>query len=310
MYYPYLRGKQFELQAIENIDHAVYSNTIPIVEPMTRVANTRANNVYSRLATASNPLICIVNPDFRDLTENQTRANFINNHLAGHTNLTLGYIISQHTTPSQIRTFLTSDLNRQKALIFKANFTTARLNSIVNEVRANQPAHLVFESRKTGHTTQTAFAWHPHRVLITDGFQSQIKNANYPANSFYSSDYLTYRGNGWSGIGDYQTLGEEVKEGGAPPYVVALHLTRDAGPAHGLMVDHYLSYSNTGIQGDAGPKFLEACGLLVTSPLTMPLTSTGLTLYRRWNTASHFPTLGGAKQASLQHHIELLSRLV
>ncbi len=34
MYFPYLRGKQFELEALVNVNPGVYSNTIPILEPI------------------------------------------------------------------------------------------------------------------------------------------------------------------------------------------------------------------------------------------------------------------------------------
>lgn len=110
------------------------------------------------------------------------------------------------------------------------------------------------------------------------------------------------------GIGDYQTVGDSYKEGGGQPFVVTLHITRNT--PQGVITQHYSSITDSTIRGDAPLKFTEACDLLVTSPLVRPLMSTGMTMYRNWHAAGFFPALGPPKQASIQHHIELLSSLV
>jgi hypothetical protein len=307
MYYPYLRGKQFELTALENVAPAVYLNTLPIVEPVAALTNKVANGIYRRLANANTPLILITNPQNGALTEANVHAHFVNGLLNAHVNLTLGYIVSQRTTAAHLRAFLTANRTHQKAVIFEANFVPALLNAFIQEIRANQPNYLIFESRKTSHITQNAFA-HPNRILITDGFQSRARNVDYPADSAFTSDCFTYVAAGWNGIGDYQTVGDNYKEGGGQPYVVTLHLTRDAGG--NLIAQHYSSTTRQTLPGEAPLKFTEACDALVTSPLTIPLASSGLTMFRNWHAAVHFPQLGAAKQASIQHHMELLSSLV
>jgi hypothetical protein len=306
MYYPYLRGKQFELYALENVNPAVFRNTLPIVEPV--ATNKVANGIYRRLAAASRPMILVVNPQAGPLDQPAVERDIVGGLLSSHTALTLGYIVNPRTTPAELRAFLTSSLDLPKAVIIRANFLPGTLTSLNAEIQLNSPAHLIFDSSKTSHVTQQAFAWHPHRVLITDGFQLQQRNADYPNDSVFISDYATYRANGWNGIGDYQTIGDNYRDGGGQPYVVTIHLTRKT--AQGVITQHYSSVTSRTLPGDAPLKFTEACNSLVACPFVAPLSSTGITMFRNWQASGHFPALGPVKQASLQHHIELLSSLV
>jgi hypothetical protein len=89
---------------------------------------------------------------------------------------------------------------------------------------------------------------------------------------------------------------------------VTLHLTIQAGKR--LEMHHFSSASHPSTKGLAPIKFAEACRALVSSAHVAPLNSTGLDLYRDWDARGHNPTLGAAKKASLQHHIELLSRII
>ncbi len=280
---------------------------MPIIEPVSGMTNRVANGIYRRLNAANTPIILIVNPEFGVLSETDVRTHLVNGILNTHANLILGYIVGQRTTIAELHIFLTSNPNNLKAVIFHANFVPAMLNAFVREIQVNQPAHLIFESRRTSYITQNAFI-HPNRILITDGFQSQSKNANYPNDSVFTSDCYTYRAAGWNGIGDYQTVGDNYREGGGQPYVVTLHITRDAGG--NLITQHYSSMTNRNLPGEAPLKFTEACNELVTSPFIIPLTSTGINMFRGWHITAHFPQLGAAKQASIQHHMELLSSLV
>ena len=308
MYYPYLRGKQFELYALEHVDNAVFRNTLPIVEPVSASSNRVASGIYRRLAASRTPMILILNPQFGPLTSTDVERDIVNGFLSGHTRLTVGYIVNPSTTSAELNSFLTSNPQFQKAVFFRANFLPATLASLQNVIRANPPAHLIFESSKSSHITQQAFSWHTNRILVTDGFQAQERNADYPADSVFVSEFATYKANGWQGIGDYQTVGDKYKDGGGQPYVVTLHVTRNS--TQGVITQHYSSVTRRAFPGDAPLKFTEACNSLVASPVVAPLASTGVTMYRNWQTSRHFPQLGAAKQASIQHHIELLSSLV
>lgn len=308
MYYPYLRAKQFELYALEEVNVKIYKNTLPIVEPVTSATNKVANGIYRRLAVLNRAMILIINPQHGKLNVGEVETHLVNGLLTHHSALTLGYIITNITSASEIKTFLSSHSGRQKALIFRGNLVPKQLAAVDTIVKSTPPAHLIFDSSKTGRTTQNAFSWHSQRVLITDGFDRQDRNLDYPVTSGFNSDYATYRADGWQGIGDFLTIGDSFKEGGGQPYVVTLHITRNT--TSGLIAHHFSSSTLATIPGDAPLKFIEACKDLVTSRHTTGLLSSGMTEFRNWHSTSFFPGLGAPKQASMQHHIELLSSLV
>ncbi|MGC4058190.1 MAG: sce7725 family protein [Chitinophagaceae bacterium] len=310
MYYPFLRGKKFELYSIENVNVNVFQNTLPIVEPVGAPTNAVANGSFKRLAVAKRPFILIINPQHGKISRAKVESHLLNGLLATHTGVSVGYIVVQTSTAAEVRTFLTSYPGRGKALIFRGNFTPVILDQILIEVRMNVPDVIVFESSKTSTVTQNAFAWHPHRVLLTDGFHRASRNADYQAlpDTAFEADYSNYIANGWQGIGDYQTVGDIFREKGGQPYVVTLHVTSNV--VSGVQTNHYSSHSKSTIEGHAPEKFTEALNKLVACPKITPLNSTGLDMYRDWHARGHFPQLGAAKQASLQHHFELMSSLV
>lgn len=308
MYYPYLRGKQFELYAIEKVLPLISHNTIPIIEPVTKANNAVANNTMVRIANAGNVIAVVVNPEFGSLTEADVQSHLINGILNGHQNIILVYRMTFNSTSASLAKFFAKNNGYRKAVLFRANFMPAELTNIVNVLRANASEFIGFDSAKTSFLTQHAFAWHPTRVLITDAFQAQVANKHYPKFSPFAIDFANYKVNGWSGIGDYQTVGDIFRESGGPVYVVALHATNNTKA--GLIVEHYTSTVHDDIQGLAPEKFAEACEELANSKSLRGLKTAGMDMFRDWHAKVKFPTLGAAKQASIMNHMEVMSRLV
>lgn len=310
MYLPYLRGKQFELEALLNVPTAVYANTLPILEPISSPKGGNNKRLYTSLATQGIPLILVMNP-FYPQGHRFTTARvqqIVDNELATHPSLTLGFLIDQRFNLADLNAFLTSNPNLGKAIIIRVNPLPADLNAIQLAIGAHPVQYIVFDDKRTNNATRNTFNAHPGRMLITDGFQRQDRNSDYPAVSTFDSNYSTWGGNGWSGIGDYLSIGDHFQDGGGPAYVVTLHLSIESPT--GILMHHFSSTTNSNIMGLTPQKFAEANDLLVNHPDVAPLTSSGLNLFRGWHAAAHNPSLGAAKQASLMHHIELLSGII
>jgi hypothetical protein len=308
MYFPYLRGKQFELEALLEVNPNVYQNTLPILEPINL---TRSNlGLYTRLTNQNVPIILIVNPYYprNNTLTTASVQNLIDNQLSSHNSLSLGFIIDQRFDLTELNLFLTSNANRNKALIFRSNPIPADLNNIQNSVSTYQVDYLIFDDTKTTSRTRAAFGSHSQLVLLTDGFQRQDRNADYPLSSSFSSNYDTWQLDGWFGIGDYLTIGDNFREGGGQAYVISLHIT--VHTSSGLVTHHFSSTIYPTSTAFPADKFAEANNLLYNSAHLVGLNSTGLTLYRNWYTSLHNPQLGAAKKASIMHHIELISSLI
>lgn len=310
MYLPYLRGKQFELEALLNVPTAVYANTLPILEPISSPKGGNSKRLYTNLASQNIPLILVMNPFYPQSYRFTTARvqQIVDNELATHPTLTLGFLIDQRFTIADFTAFLISNPNREKAVIFRTNPLAADLNAIQAATVTHPVQYVIFDDKRTSNVTRNAFNAHPDRILLTDGFQRQDRNSDYPPVSTFDSNYSTWGGNGWSGIGDYLSIGDHFQDGGGPAYVVTLHLSI-LSPT-GILMHHFSSTSNSTVMGLAPQKFSEANDLLVNFPDVIPLTSSGLNLFRNWHTAGHYPGLGSPKQASLMHHIELLSSII
>lgn len=308
MYFPYLRGKVFELEALIEVPQFVFSNTMPIIEPIN--VTTRGKTLYRTIVSRLAPFILITNPVHlvsRPLTTAAVQ-DLIDTTLQNHASLNLGFIINQNFNLAELQAFLNSNPTRPKSLIFQHSPFPAQLQSIQAAIAAHPVTYIVFDDRSTDSPTRAAFAHQSGRVLITDGFQRKSRNLDYRNTSTFASNFATWKSNGRAGIGDYLTMGDHVNDGGGGAYVITLHITRST--PNGILTHHFSSTYQPTVQGLTAPKFAEANALLVTSPDFVSLNSSGLTLYRSWHNTQHNPQLGAAKKASMMHHIELMSSLV
>jgi hypothetical protein len=308
MYFPYLRGKVFELEALTEVSQNVFLNTIPIIEPIN--VTTRGKTLYRSIVSRLAPFVLIMNPVHLTRGPLTTVAvqDLIDTTLRNHTSLNLGFIINQNFNLAELNAFLISNPTRPKSLIFQHSPFAAEIRSIQAAIGAHPVTYIIFDDRSVDNPTRNAFANHSGRVLITDGFQRKSRNLDYRATSTFASNFATWRNNGWAGIGDYLTMGDHVNDGGGGAYVITLHITRNT--QNGILTHHFSSTYQPTVQGLTAPKFAEANALLVTSLDFVPLNSSGLTLYRGWHNTKHNPQLGAAKKASMMHHIELMSSLV
>ncbi|WP_316819461.1 sce7725 family protein [Pedobacter gandavensis] len=307
MYFPFLRGKQFEIEALLEVPNSVFNNTLPIIEPV----NLPRRKFYKTLSQSLIPFVLITNP-YHPISNRVSPTliqDMIDSDLVSHPSLLLGFIVDTRFNITELNAFLTSNPTRHKVLIFHYDPLISDLSAIKSAITSHPVEYLVFDSTKSNISTRTAFNTHSKHVLLTDGFQRQNRNSDYPVASTFDSNFDTWRSNGFAGIGDYSIIGNHFKAGGgAQVVVVTLHLT--IKDINGLVVHHFSSTFKNTKRGFAAQKFSEANGLLLSSAHTSSITSGGLDIYRDLDARSHNPQLGIAKKASIIHHIELLSSII
>ena len=307
MYFPYLRGKQFEMLALLGVPMSTYNTMLPIVEHVAPASS----RFFTRMAQEGRPFILIMNPyhprGSGRIAISTVQALLVG-ALAAHTGLHLGYIVDQHASAAQLQAFLAANPTNEKAVIFRHMPLPANMAAIDAILKANPPKYLIFDETKS-RRLRPVLSWHKGHVMLVDGFERQERNSDYPTLSNFESNVGTWRADGLVGMGDYLMNGDHFSEGGGQPKVVTLHLS--AASPTGLVMHHYSSTMNASIQGTPGPKFGQACNDLVNSAsvAAMPA-STGIAMFQQWDAANHYPGLGSPKQASMQHHMELLAQLV
>ncbi|OGX91497.1 sce7725 family protein [Hymenobacter coccineus] len=309
MYFPYLRAKEFELKTILGLPPHVFERALPIVEPI----NLNKLKLYKQIAVENRPLILVTNPtQGKDRPSGSEVQKFlVEEALASHNHLILAHVITNKLHVGAVQSFLTANPFHGKALIFQHLPLLTDLHTIDQLLRKHSEVkYIVFDLSYAHELLSSPVAWHPGKVLIQDGFQAEDRNSEYPPKSKFASPFATWSKSGFAGYGDYLINGRKYTDGGGRVKVVALHLTEPPVGSE-VVMHHFKSTSLADVSGLAPTKFKEACAALVTAPATSKMKPTsGLSMYANWHLKDFFPQLGAAKQASMQHHIEVMAKLV
>jgi hypothetical protein len=301
MYFPYLRAKTFDYQALRQINHSLYKSNklLPIIE-----SATISKTAIADLCKKGLNFIFITNPYVGGSKEGAIQ-DLKSNVFASYNCVTLGFNINEHTSQNALNDFLTSDPTYKKALIFHGECQNVRVLNLIWKYKVNID-WLIFIENFVDQSYIDSFKGF-NRVLIQDCFQKQEKNADYPALSTFSDLYSRYTSEGYQGFGDFMTLSYEFTTGFAPR-CVAIHLSKYFRKGREIQVQHFLSDDTSGIENVSG-KYGQAHDKLIAYLDANPRidTTTGTAMFRD---ATDYPGLGTVKKMSLIHHIELIHSLI
>ena len=305
MYYPYLRGKQFELIAVRENAGRMSNLVIPVIEPVRSSMNS-LRRALEALIEEEASFIVVANPTVGELKARHEllREELTRDYLHEYANWSVGWIAGEDTTEDDILSAF--DIHGSVAIIHGGYRSGAKLADILSRTPA--VALHVFLEGETSKLYRHHFA-DETRILIRDGFKAQRRNIDYPDVSHFSDLHITFRDEAVDGFGDYLIVGNDFSEGGGPAYAVALHLTFiDEGEDSDMFVAHFKSEDHE-TQVDQAGKWEEALEKLVdsvTSPDSPVLHSNAAQEFVQLHQSGHYPGLGYAKKISMQHHIELM----
>lgn len=302
MYFPYLRGRQFELIALrELVEKGVLSSRItPIIEPV-KLSSTLVKTIESygensrQLAIITNPKVGSFSSDAKE-EKNQKLKESLSASLKENNNILYMYLLRANSKPEKFIARYADNMgticvDKDAVSVYESYFseTDVKFNLIPDESGFRRKV------RK-------------NRVLLADKFNKQERNNDYIEidDEPFSEDHLYYAEDGYVGFADYSVVGEEYNETGFAPYAVAIHIVYfDVDES--LRVKHFVSDSNDDISDPAG-KFQEALSKLVKWNKEKQLDTMAMRefedLYRR----EAYPGLGTVKKLSIMHHLELIGR--
>jgi hypothetical protein len=305
MYFPYLRGKQFELLALREIGSHINSGLVsPILEPVKNSIDSLERALDSLIANRIN-FNLVINPIHGDFKSNSSELlNFINRKLEGYDNFQLAIIVHQFIDLDVITNLLERlSFDRPISLIHKArlNDIDALLNWVGDyEIKYNFFGENFPVRRYRGIITADT------KVLLEDRFVPQAKNADYLSvpDQFFSDDHLYFEEDGFIGFGDYLTIGDDYSESGFLPFAVAIHLTYERNNAQ-IWIQHFVSDSNSD-STDPGGKFGEALEKLIEFINDKGINTEAAEEFRQLHKAERYPGLGSIKKLSIKHHLQLV----
>ena len=311
MYYPYFRGKQFELIAIRETAHVfAESGFVPIIEPV-REQIRGLHKALSALCDVGAEAIVIINPQHGELAEDVTKiGELLEEEFEAHDNLMVGIRLHAELTSDAAIDLCAAAGERTIALIhagFKdASAVVPRMTDFPNISTS------VFLDDECGKLYQAKFQNHANLVLVQDGFERRPNRA-HPEIEFFSDLHVTFSLGmeaPMTGIGDFLIVGDDYSESGGPAYTVAIHLTFiDPDQDEAMYIRHFLSDSRDTPKNPGG-KFGEALGKLiraVEAEDSKILETSAVREFRDLYDRQHYPGLGSVKKLSMIHHIETLA---
>lgn len=302
MYFPYLRGRQFELIALrELVEKGVLSSRItPIIEPV-KLSSTLVKTIEAygenskQLAIITNPKVGSFSSDAKE-EKNQKLKESLSASLKENNNILYMYLLKASSKPEKFIAKHADNMgticNDKDAIpVYETNFseTDVKFNLIPDESGFRRKV------RK-------------NRVLLADKFNKQERNNDYIEidDEPFSEDHLYYSEDGYVGFADYSVVGEEYNETGFAPYAVAIHIVY-FDTDESLRVKHFVSDSNDDISDPAG-KFQEALSKLVEWNAEKKLDTVAMKEFEDMYRREAYPGLGTVKKLSIMHHLELTGR--
>lgn len=307
MYYPYFRGKQFELIAIrESATLIANSGFVPIIEPV-RASLGSLDRTLKALTNVGAQAVVVVNPRHGDHREScESISELLDGNYQQSDGISAGILLTAGTNLDQARALATR-FNRLGTTLIHAGFTDPRALSehIAEDIEGFRN---IFLADQANRLYRRHFQGKP-RILIGDGFV-QMKNADYPPVETFSDLHVTFPEEGVNGYGDFLTVGDNYSEGGGPAYAVAIHLTFiDPSQDDAMFIYHFKSDTNDTPTDPAG-KFAQALTKMINmldSGNSNLLETSAILEFRDLNERGHFPGLGYVKKLSIKHHLETLA---
>lgn len=306
-YYPYLRGKQYELLALREISEVDSSCRVicPILEPI-KLSSTLKKTIEI-LRDGRRPFILVVNPEYGDLSGKPIEQAFSEiMAFIGELVPEMSIALLNHVRTNEFQDFLDNRNVHNVALIVKKEPSEA---TMLSNLIARPNVNKVFIDEDLSRSIRRLMRNSTAEIItLANRFKVKAKNADYqdPEDEFFSDDHLYFEEDGFQGFSDYSTIGDEYKDSGFLPYAVVVHMTY-LKEDNVIWIHHFVSNSNDDYN-DVPNKLYEALTKMFHwyqekgYPHTRAVNQL-MDYYRK----EAFPGLGMLKKLSILNHFEIIS---
>ena len=302
MYFPYLRGRQFELIALRELleGGALSNKIIPIIEPV-KLSSTLVKTIetYEKngrtLSLINNPQVGDFRTEMADDKNEKLKDSFQNIIRSSQSLLFSKILVPNGTVDKFIGKYngrmMTICTNKDAIPVYTNYFENLDVNY-----------NLILDDGGFRRKIRK------NRVLLDDKFNKLDRNSDYIDidDEPFSEDHLYYAEDGYVGFADYSVVGKDYNDTGFAPYAVAIHIVYFADDSS-LRIKHFVSDSNDDISDPAG-KFQEAVAKLVEWNKTQKINTIAMKEFQSLYEREAYPGLGTVKKLSIMHHIELIGK--
>jgi hypothetical protein len=306
MYFPYLRGRQFELISLRDLtsEGVLQDKITPVIEPVKESFNN-LNLAHKVFVEYDFKPYLIVNP--------------FEGERSGDTDIFLDYISELENpkyTPafhySDNSKYITTSIDRYDIqncmIICLDNFSDEnQLKELCSNERVSHV--MLLEPHKNRSLDRYIKTLGKSYIRLDDVFEKQSKNAEYlniPPHKF-TEEHLYYTEDGYQGFGDFTILPKEYIDGGSTPRAVVIHLTYlKANADDQIWIRHFTSETNDSIANVQG-KFAQAAEKAVGFCNDLPLENTATEELKGYFDEARYPGLGTVKKISIKNHLLIIS---
>ena len=304
MYFPYLRGRQYELIALRELlaNNKLGNNVIPIIEPV-KLSPTLVSTLEA-FETKKQPCALIMNPAVGSFNEEyskneKNRANRLDEVIEQSEHLYYASLMSRgYQKDDNFKQ--NDDMSRQIIICKDPDDLNGYEGNYSTELIAY---HLIGEDSKLNREVSGS------KVKISDRFKKAPRNVDYAkkTDEFFSKDHKYFLKEGYKGFSDYSIVGESYSDSGFAPTAIAIHIVY-FNEKQDLRIHHFVSDTNENLRNQAG-KFEEALEKLLNAIEEGKISQTmAIKEFQRLSDTKTYPGLGTIKKLTMMHHIELVGK--
>lgn len=317
-YYPYLRGRQYELLALRELlaGGLLSAQVIPVIEPVKDMP--QVHQVLKIFREYENSVGIVLNPNVGDLasdTDLDTKfdiyGHYEMNPIMGELGKVFPVILLNNDAVKVAKHVQEKDesLLRDNGIVIVSEDDRGRIRNLkefkFHAVASSDSERLTRDLRRNDIDTK--------RILFSDPFIKRENNAAYALkdnqDEFFSDDHLWYKKEKYEGFGDYSTVGDNYTERGGMPKAVALHIVY-FDKEWNLRIHHFVS----GVSDDAHEtpmKFVQAAKQLSEwhserEQLRYERLTLGMKILIDHAKTGTYPGLPTIKKLTIMHHLELM----
>lgn len=303
-YFPFLRGKQNELMALRDLAEGIAESgaLVPIIEPVNGNSTTRIS--IDKYIEASMPFLLVCNPSYGAFASRPERlfTNIISETLMEYDNWTPALQVARESTHHELSAFLKRYSEYGAAVIYKGVPGNASAQALLKD--ASIVNHVFLHDRVAARYI-SAIA-ESRRVMVSDPFNRQPRNADYPSREFFTDKNTTAGNPHGVDFGDFSIVGDHYAEKGGAAHAVTVHHIHFQGDEGPLDISHFIS-DRTETTVDTPGKIIEALVKLVAALNNLePNDTEACNEYREIAGAGVSRGLGYLKRLAIKHHLELM----
>ncbi len=307
MYYPYLRGKQFELLALREFvtNYAGTCHVFPIIEPVKSSFNSMKLAI-KKLNEVKVPFAFIINPKKGELVGKFETVLAELDEVLSEAKWTPAYIVDYRNS-KRISEHI-NEKNYISVMLICDESVDTNQPAFKQLLEMNQIIKVVFADNNRSFKRELS-RLQKEAIRIDDKFNAQKRNSDYeniPEEQF-SEEVFYYNEDNFAGFSDYTVLSSEYIEGGMLPKALAIHFTYQKNKE--IWIRHFVSDTNddnSNIQG----KFAEAAIKAIQFFDELPYTNNALEELNKYFKTEQYPGLGVLKKLSIKSHLELINNIL